>query len=149
MGEFVTLQVGDGVGTIRLDRPKMNAIDEQLHLEVRAAALEAGKREDVRAVVIYGGERVFAAGADIKAMSQIDGRSMVAWGRELTNSFTAVQEIPKPVIAAVAGGALGGGGGLARGADVRGGGAGAGGGRPEGRRGGGPGAGGTQRRADL
>ena len=39
--EFVTLQVEDGVGTIRLDRPKMNAIDEQLHREVRAAAMEA------------------------------------------------------------------------------------------------------------
>ena len=61
--EFVTLSVEDGVGTIRLDRPKMNAIDEQLHHEVRAAAMEAGERTDVRAVVIYGGERVFAAGA--------------------------------------------------------------------------------------
>ena len=47
--EFVTLQVEDGVGTIRLDRPKMNAIDEQLHMEVRAAAMEAGRRDDVRA----------------------------------------------------------------------------------------------------
>src|SRR3712207_8546490 len=87
----------------------MNAIDEQLHLEVRAAALEAGEREDVRAVVLYGGERVFAAGADIKAMSQLDGRSLVAWGRELTNSFTAVPEIPQPVIAALTRYALGGG----------------------------------------
>ena len=52
--ECVTLQVEDGVGTIRLDRPKMNAIDEQLHREVRRAAQEAGKREDVRAVVLYG-----------------------------------------------------------------------------------------------
>src|SRR3954449_5054092 len=97
--EFVTLQVADGVGTIRLDRPKMNAINEQLHLEVRATAMEAGERADVRAVVLYGGERVFAAGADIKAMSQLDRTAMVAWGRELTNSFTAVARLPKPVIA--------------------------------------------------
>ena len=41
--EFVTLQVEDGVGTIRLDRPKMNAINEQLHREVRAAAMEADR----------------------------------------------------------------------------------------------------------
>src|SRR3712207_9198052 len=74
----------------------MNAIDEQLYLEVRAAALEAGDREDVRAVVIYGGGRGFAAGAGIKAMSQLDGRSMVAWGRELTDSFTAGEEGPQP-----------------------------------------------------
>src|SRR4051794_17173926 len=99
--EFVTLQVEDGVGTIRLDRPKMNAIDEQLYREVRIAALEAAKRDDVRAVVLYGGERVFAAGADIKAMSQFDGASMVAWARELTASFTEVARIPKPVIAAI------------------------------------------------
>src|SRR3954449_6745521 len=117
--EFVTLQVEDGVGTIRLDRPKMNAIDEQLHLEVRAAAMEASARDDVRAVVIYGGERVFAAGADIKAMSQLDGSSMVAWGRELQDSFRQVARIPKPVIAAITGYALGGGYELALCADFR------------------------------
>src|SRR3954451_17610765 len=111
--EFVTLQVEDGVGTIRLDRPKMNAINEQLYREVRVAAMEAGQRADVRAVVLYGGERVFAAGADIKAMSSLTGSSMVAWGRELTASFATVARIPKPVIAAVTGFALGGGDELA------------------------------------
>ncbi|NEM05239.1 enoyl-CoA hydratase/isomerase family protein [Geodermatophilus normandii] len=147
--EFVTLSVEDGVGTIRLDRPKMNAIDEQLHTEVRAAALEATRREDVRAVVIYGGERVFAAGADIKAMSQLTGSSMVAWGRELTNSFTTVARIPKPVIAAITGYALGGGYELALCADFRIMGAGAKVGQPEILLGVIPGAGGTQRLARL
>ncbi len=52
-------------------------------------------------MVIYGGERVFAAGADIKAMSQLTGSSMVAWGRELTSSFREVARVPKPVIAAI------------------------------------------------
>jgi enoyl-CoA hydratase/carnithine racemase len=147
--EFVTLQVEDGVGTIRLDRPKMNAINEQLHFEVRAAALEAGKREEVRAVVLYGGERVFAAGADIKAMSQLDETGMGAWGRELTNSFTAVARIPKPVIAAVTGYALGGGYELALCADLRVLGASAKIGQPEIQLGIIPGAGGTQRLSRL
>jgi enoyl-CoA hydratase/carnithine racemase len=147
--EFVTLQVEDRVGTIRLDRPKMNAINEQLHLEVRVAALEAGRREDVRAVVIYGGERVFAAGADIKAMSGLDRTGMVAWGRELTASFTKVAEIPKPVIAAVTGYALGGGYELALCADFRVLGASAKIGQPEILLGVIPGAGGTQRMARL
>jgi enoyl-CoA hydratase/carnithine racemase len=147
--EFVTLSVEDGVGTIRLDRPKMNAIDEQLHTEVRAAALEATRREDVRAVVVYGGERVFAAGADIKAMSQLTGSSMVAWGRELTDSFTTVARIPKPVIAAITGYALGGGYELALCADFRIMGAGARVGQPEILLGVIPGAGGTQRLARL
>jgi enoyl-CoA hydratase/carnithine racemase len=149
MPEFVTLQVQDGVGTIRLDRPKMNAIDEQLHMEVRAAALEAGSREDVRAVVLYGGERVFAAGADIKAMSQLDGSSMVAWGRELQDSFREVARLPKPVIAAVTGYALGGGYELALCADFRVLGTSAKIGQPEILLGVIPGAGGTQRLARL
>ena len=147
--EFVTLQVQDGVGTIRLDRPKMNAIDEQLHLEVRAAAIEAGERADVRAVVIYGGERVFAAGADIKAMSQLDAAGMQAWGRELQDSFRTVARLPKPVIAAITGYALGGGYELALCADFRVMGAGAKIGQPEILLGVIPGAGGTQRLARL
>src|SRR3954453_9113314 len=147
--EFVTLQVEDGVGTIRLDRPKMNAIDEQLHREVRAAAMEAAQRAEVRAVVLYGGGRVFAAGADIKAMSQLTGSSMVAWGRELTASFTEVAKIPKPVIAAVTGYALGGGYELALCADFRVMGSSAKIGQPEIQLGVIPGAGGTQRLARL
>jgi enoyl-CoA hydratase/carnithine racemase len=147
--EFVTLEVEDGVGTIRLDRPKMNAINEQLHWEVRAAAQEAGTRADVRAVVLYGGERVFAAGADIKAMSQLSGDSMVAWGRELTASFTEVAAIPKPVIAAITGYALGGGYELALCADFRVMGRNAKVGQPEIQLGVIPGAGGTQRLARL
>jgi enoyl-CoA hydratase/carnithine racemase len=147
--EFVTLQVEDAVGTIRLDRPKINAINEQLYWEVRRAAQEAAKRDDVRAVVLYGGERVFAAGADIKAMSQLDGKGMVAWGRELQNSFIEVARVPKPVIAAVTGYALGGGYELALCADFRVLGAGAKIGQPEILLGVIPGAGGTQRLARL
>src|SRR3954463_9577633 len=147
--EFVTLQVEDGVGTIRLDRPKMNAIDDQLHMEVRAAAMQASERDDVRAVVLYGGERGFAAGADIKAMSQLDAIGMTAWGRELTHSFTHVAEVPKPVIAAITGYALGGGFELALCADFRVVGAGAKVGQPEILLGVIPGAGGTQRLSRL
>jgi enoyl-CoA hydratase/carnithine racemase len=147
--EFVTLQVEDGVGTIRLDRPKMNAINEQLHWEVRAAAQEASERADVRAVVLYGGERVFAAGADIKAMSQLDAAGMDDWGRQLTVSFTQVAHIPKPVIAAITGYALGGGYELALCADFRVLGASAKIGQPEIQLGVIPGAGGTQRLARL
>jgi enoyl-CoA hydratase/carnithine racemase len=147
--EFVTLQVEDGVGTIRLDRPKMNAINEQLHWEVRAAAQEASERADVRAVVLYGGERVFAAGADIKAMSQLDAASMDDWGRQLTVSFAQVAHIPKPVIAAITGYALGGGYELALCADFRVLGASAKIGQPEIQLGVIPGAGGTQRLARL
>ena len=77
MGEFVRLEVADGVGTIRLDRPKMNALNVQVQEEMRAAAAEATERDDVKAVVVYGGERVFAAGADVKEMADMSYTDMV------------------------------------------------------------------------
>ena len=119
MGEFVRLEVEDGVGTIRIDRPKMNALDKQVQEEIRAAAEEATERDDVRAVVIYGGERVFAAGADIKEMANMSYADMVKRSGALQSAFTAVARIPKPVVAAVTGYALGGGCELALCADIR------------------------------
>ncbi|CAA9332380.1 MAG: Enoyl-CoA hydratase [uncultured Frankineae bacterium] len=119
MGEYVRLEVEDGVGTLRLDRPKMNAIDAQLRTELRAAAVEARDREDVRAVVLYGGERVFAAGADIKEMSTLSYAQMLSYGTALQEAFTLVARLPKPVVAAVTGYALGGGFELALTADFR------------------------------
>lgn len=118
-GEFVRLEVSDGVGTIRLDRPKMNALNEQVQEEIRAAAAEATVRADVKAVVVYGGERVFAAGADIKEMADMSYTDMVQRSTGLQSAFTSVAKIPKPVVAAVTGFALGGGCELALCADVR------------------------------
>jgi len=107
------------VGTIRLDRPKMNALNKQVQEEIRAAATEAAERDDVRAVVVWGGERVFAAGADIKEMNDMSYTDMVQRSGRLQSAFTAVAKIPKPVVAAVNGYALGGGCELALCADVR------------------------------
>ena len=113
------LEVEDGVGTIRIDRPKMNALNAQVQEEIRAAATEATERDDVRAVVVYGGDRVFAAGADIKEMADMSYTDMVARSGSLQSAFTAVAKIPKPVVAAVTGYALGGGCELALCADYR------------------------------
>ncbi|MDQ3104458.1 MAG: enoyl-CoA hydratase-related protein [Actinomycetota bacterium] len=113
------LEVADGVGTIRLDRPKMNALDAAMQEQIRAAAEEATERHDVRAVVLWGGERVFAAGADIKEMQALSYTDMVARSSKLQASFTAVARIPKPVVAAITGYALGGGLELTLCADVR------------------------------
>jgi enoyl-CoA hydratase/carnithine racemase len=119
MGEFVRLEVEDGVATMRLDRPKMNALNAQVQEEIRAAAGEAGERDDVKAVVVYGGEKVFAAGADIKEMADMSYIDMVKRSGRLTSAFAAVARIPKPVVAAVTGYALGGGCELALCADYR------------------------------
>ncbi|MEV8070623.1 enoyl-CoA hydratase-related protein [Streptomyces sp. NPDC085995] len=145
----VTLEVADGVGTLRLDRPPMNALDVATQDRIKELAEEAARREDVRAVVIYGGEKVFAAGADIKEMQLMDHAAMVLRARALQDSFTAVARIPKPVVAAVTGYALGGGCELALCADYRIAGDNAKLGQPEILLGLIPGAGGTQRLSRL
>ncbi|MFZ3559946.1 MULTISPECIES: enoyl-CoA hydratase/isomerase family protein [unclassified Streptomyces] len=115
----VHLEVADGVGTIRLDRPPMNALDVAVQDRIKELAEEATARDDIRAVVVRGSEKVFAAGADIKEMREMDHAAMVARSRGLQDSFTAVARIPKPVVAAVTGYALGGGCELALCADFR------------------------------
>ncbi|GAB7104581.1 enoyl-CoA hydratase/isomerase family protein [Streptomyces phaeofaciens] len=145
----VNLEVSEGVGTIRLDRPPMNALDIATQDRLKEVAEEAAVRDDVRAVVVYGGEKVFAAGADIKEMQAMDHTAMVLRSRALQDSFTAVARIPKPVVAAVTGYALGGGCELALCADFRIAGDNAKLGQPEILLGLIPGAGGTQRLARL
>ncbi len=149
MAEFVRLEVEGGVGTVRLDRPPMNALNTQVQEELRAAAAEASERADVRAVVLYGGPKVFAAGADIKEMVDVDYATMVERAGPLSAAFDAVARIPKPVVAAVTGYALGGGCELALTADFRVCGDNARLGQPEILLGIIPGAGGTQRLARL
>ena len=119
MAEFVRLEVSEGVGTIRLDRPKMNAISVQVQAELRAVAAEATERDDVRAVVLFGGDRVFAAGNDVKEMADLTYAEMVTVSGSIQSAVTAVADIPKPVVAAINGYALGGGCELALAADVR------------------------------
>jgi enoyl-CoA hydratase/carnithine racemase len=119
MGDLVRLEVEEGVGTIRLDRPPMNAINEELTRDLRAAAEEAAARGDIRAVVLWGGEKVFAAGADVKMMapmSPLDVHPMIAG---LQEAYDRVEQIPKVVIAAITGFCLGGGCELAMCADFR------------------------------
>ncbi|HEX6876064.1 MAG TPA: enoyl-CoA hydratase-related protein [Nocardioidaceae bacterium] len=119
MGEFVRVEVEDGVGTIRIDRPKMNALNIQVWSEIREAATEASDRDDVRAVVIYGGERIFAAGADVKEMADMSYTDMAKLSGDLQAACSAVARIPKPTVAAVTGYALGGGCEVALSADIR------------------------------
>jgi enoyl-CoA hydratase/carnithine racemase len=119
VGEFVRLEVQDGVGTIRLDRPPMNAINDDLTRDLVGAATEATVREDVRAVVIWGGERVFAAGADIKQMAEATSNQMKGRIGGLQEAFSLVEDIPKVTFAAINGFCLGGGCELSLTADFR------------------------------
>ncbi|MET9969967.1 enoyl-CoA hydratase-related protein, partial [Streptomyces sp. NPDC006356] len=62
------LTVAEGVATLHLDRPPVNALDTVLQDRLGALAAECASRDDVRAVILWGGEKVFAAGADVKEM---------------------------------------------------------------------------------
>lgn len=117
--EFVSIDVTDGVAVLRLDRPKMNAISVQVQSDLREAAAELTERDDVRAVVLWGGERVFAAGNDVKEMADLSYSDMVKVSASVSSATTAIARIPKPVVAAVNGYALGGGCELALSADLR------------------------------
>jgi enoyl-CoA hydratase/carnithine racemase len=145
MGEFVRVERDGAIATIRLDRPPMNALTAQGQDELAAAAADVAADPAIRAVVIYGGGKVFAAGVDVKEMAGAGYPGMAADSRRLQAAFTSVAKVPKPVVAAVNGYALGGGLELALCADFRVAGESARLGQPEILLGIIPGAGGTQR----
>jgi enoyl-CoA hydratase/carnithine racemase len=149
MGEFVRLETADGIGTIRLDRPPVNALNDQVRDELAAAASSAAADDEIRAVILYGGEKVFAAGADIKEMAEASYAAMADRSGRLQAALSLVAAIGKPVVAAITGYALGGGLELALAADFRVAGENARLGQPEILLGIIPGAGGTQRLARL
>ena len=119
MSELVAVEVTDGVATIRLNRPPINALNREAQELLRAAAGDVSANAEVRAIILYGGERVFAAGADVKEFGTMSHPHMMRDAERLSSALNAVARIPKPVIAAVTGYALGGGCELALAADFR------------------------------
>ena len=122
MREFVSIHTLDqhpGIATLLLSRPPTNALTRQVCREIVAAAAELGVRDDLAAVIVFGGHEIFSAGDDVSVLQTLnaDEAALAAGiGREAVD---AVGAIPKPTVAAITGYALGSGLTLALAADWR------------------------------
>lgn len=120
MGEFVTIaRQEDRLATLRLDRAPVNALNRAVWSELREAARMLADDGDVAAVVVWGGPKVFAAGADVAELCALTAQEAAGVAAELQETFSALARLPQVTIAAVNGYALGGGCELAMTADFR------------------------------
>jgi enoyl-CoA hydratase/carnithine racemase len=107
--DLLLVDIEDGVATVTLNRPSLNPLNGDLFFQIGRCAEELSLDESVRAVVITGGEKNFAAGADVKEMVEAGAVEITKFISVAQESFNKVEDIPKPVIAAINGFALGGG----------------------------------------
>lgn len=121
--EFVRVVTGDGPGaglaTLVLARPPTNAMTRQVYREIKAAAAEVGQRDDVAAVILFGGHEIFSAGDDMPELRTLNESEADVAERVRREAVDAVAAIPRPTVAAITGYALGAGLTLALAADWR------------------------------
>lgn len=124
LSEFVSVVVSDGsrdagLAMLLLSRPPTNAMTRQVYREIVAAADELGRRDDVAAVIVFGGHEIFSAGDDPGELGTLSPQEAEAADRVRRAAVDAVAAIPKPTVAAITGYALGAGLTLALAADWR------------------------------
>ena len=124
VSEFVSVVVSDGsqdagLAMLLLSRPPTNAMTRQVYREIVAAADELGRRDDVAAVILFGGHEIFSAGDDMAELRTLSPSEADVADRVRRAAIHAVAAIPKPTVAAITGYALGAGLTLALAADWR------------------------------
>ena len=124
MTEFVSVVVSDGsrdagMAMLLLSRPPTNAMTRQVYREIAAAADELGRRDDVAAVILFGGHEIFSAGDDMAELRRLTAAEAEIAARVRQEAVDAVAAIPKPTVAAITGYALGAGLTLTLAADWR------------------------------
>ncbi|MGI9124265.1 MAG: enoyl-CoA hydratase [Mycobacterium sp.] len=122
MREFVGVHTHEdqpGIGTVLITREPTNALTRQAYRELVSAVQEVSERDDISAVILYGGHEIFSAGDDIPELRTLDRAGAETADRVRRAAIDAVASIPKPTVAAVTGYALGAGLSLALAADWR------------------------------
>ena len=105
--ETLDLLVEDYIALVTINRPPVNAQNNQLREEMQHMIDSLGDRSDVRAIVLTGEGRAFSAGADLSERPTQDPGNYTAHNRRVRASFDCLLECPKPIIAAVNGAAIG------------------------------------------
>jgi enoyl-CoA hydratase len=115
------LEVKDGLAILTVNRPdKLNALNNEVMKEIKAAFEHIRDNDEIKAVIVTGaGEKAFVAGADITEIHTLDESSGAYFAQVGHDIFTLIEKLPKPVIAAVNGFALGGGCELAMSCHIR------------------------------
>jgi enoyl-CoA hydratase/carnithine racemase len=119
MGEFVNVERRGAVAVIRLDRPKVNALNAEVVTELNDACATIEDDRTIRAAVVYGGERTFSAGADLKEMAEGTPEDVRGRVGALQRVCGRIEALPVVTIAAITGYALGGGCEIALACDFR------------------------------
>jgi enoyl-CoA hydratase len=120
--EFVSIHTFDGhpgIATLLLSRPPTNGLTRQMYREIVDAAGEVAARDDIAAVIVFGGHEIFSAGDDVAVLQTLNAQEAAGAAQVGRDALDAIGAIPKPTVAAITGYALGSGLTLALAADWR------------------------------
>jgi enoyl-CoA hydratase len=122
MNEFVSVHTSNeqpGIATLLLSRAPTNALTRQVYREIVSATADLGRRDEISAVIIFGGHEIFSAGDDMPELRTLSADEAEVAARVCRAAVDALAAIPRPTVAAITGYALGGGLTLALAADWR------------------------------